>query len=122
LKTQSILKNYLKYNCLERVALIVRNKIEYSDNIELLKTSNKIEYNYRLILLEMQVKIDKAATKASFNIEELYLELLFLDLRYYFNRYNIFFILSLDSNERPILYTSVLFKTLNNFKRNANKQ
>jgi len=99
----------------------VRNKIEYNNNIKLLKTNNKIKYNRKLVLLKIQVKINEIATKALFNIEKLYLKLLFLDLRYYFSRRNILFIFSLDSNEYLILYANVLFKTSNNFKKNANK-
>ncbi len=70
----------------------------------------------------MQVKIDKAKTKVLFNIEKLYLDLLFLDLKYYFNKYNTLSIFFLDSNEYLILYANVLFEISNNFKKNINKQ
>jgi len=70
----------------------------------------------------MRIEIDKTATKILFNIEKLYLKLLFLDLRYYFSKYNILFILSSNSNKYSILYTNILFETSNNFKKNANKQ
>jgi len=100
----------------------VRNKIKYNNNIELLKTNNKIKYSCRLILLKIQIEIDKTATKILFNIEKLYLKLLFSDLRYYFSKYNIFSILFSDSNERLVLYASVLFKTLSNLKKDTNKQ
>jgi len=99
----------------------VRNKIKYNNNIKLLKTNNKIKCNRKLILLKIRIKINKIATRASFNIKKLYLELLFLDLKYYINKRNILSIFSLDSNERSTLYANVLFETLNNFKRDANK-
>ncbi len=99
----------------------MRNKIEYNNNIKLLKTNNKIKCNRKLILLKIQIKINEIAIKVLFNVEKLYLKLLFLNLRYYFSKYNILFIFSLDSNKYLVLYKNVLFKTSNNFKRNANK-
>ncbi len=100
----------------------MHNKIKYNNNIKLLKTNNKIKYNCKLILLKIQIQINKIATKVLFNIEKLYLKLLFLDLRYYFSKYSILFILFLDSNKRLILYANILFKTLSNFKKDTNKQ
>jgi len=111
----------LKYSCSERVALTVRNKIEYSNSIELLKTDNKIKYSCKLMLLKIQIEIGKTATEILFNIEKLYLKLLFLNLKYYFSRYNILSIFSSDSNKYSVLYTDVLFEISNSFKKNVDK-